>query len=143
MFEVWIAILTLVIFGLCIACVYLVKMQLSRTSFFPSQGGFTYEAAGELPQASVVLPPELFYDVDASRDPVGVFFALYSEPTLFPVRQSERTENDISSLRSEVASSVVASTVGPGLDFSSINPPVVINLRFSDLTIDRENVSGV
>ena len=90
--------------------------------------------------ASVDLPPELFTNV--SRDPVGVFFALYSEPTLFPVRQPERTENDTSSLRSEVASSVVASTVGPGLDFSSIDPPVVINLRLSDLTIDRENVSG-
>ena len=117
----------------------------SHEHFFPFSGGFTSEAAGELPEnavASVALPPELFNDVDVSRDPVGVFFALYSEPTLFPVRQPERTENDTSSLRSEVASSVVASTVGPGLDFSSIYPPVVINLRLSDLTIDRENVSG-
>lgn len=109
---------------------------------FPILASFPSEAEAELPEdavASVALPPELFVGID--RDPVGVFFALYSEPTLFPVRQPVRTENDTSSLRREVASSVVASTVGPGLDFSSINPPVVINLRLNDLTIDRENVS--
>ena len=143
MFQVWIVILTLVILG-SVHCMCITGKNAALTNkFFPFSGGFTSEAAGELPEnavASVALPPELFNDVNG--DTVGVFFALYSEPTLFPVRQPERTENDTLSLRSEVASSVVASTVGTGLDFSSIDPPVVINLRLSDLTIDRENVSS-
>lgn len=87
--------------------------------------------------ASVALPPQLFAGVN--RDPVGVFFALYTEPTLFPVRQPMRMENNTSSLRREVGSPVVAATVGPGLDFPDIEPPVVINLRLGVL---RENVSG-
>lgn len=91
--------------------------------------------------ASVALPPELFAGV--SRNPVGVFFGLYTEPTLFPVRVPVRMENDMSSRRSEVASSIVAATVGPGLDFSDLDPPVVVNLRLSNITINRTGVSTV
>ena len=87
--------------------------------------------------ASVTLPPGLFANI--SGNSVGVFFALYSEPTLFPVRQREREEND--TLRNEVASPIVAATVGPGLVFTDIDPPVVINLRLTNLIIDRPEVS--
>ena len=75
--------------------------------------------------ASVSLPPSLFAGI--TRDPVGIFFALYTESTLFPVRNIEQKDN--STLTSEVASPIVAVTVGPGLNFDDINPPVMINLR--------------
>ena len=89
--------------------------------------------------ASIALPPQLFTKVDSKT--VGVFFALYSQPTLFPVRQPARKDNDTTTLRNEVASSVVAATVGPGLVFRDINPPVVINLRLTDLTFNKPDVS--
>ena len=76
--------------------------------------------------ASVSLPPSLFATIE-DRDPVGVFFALYESPTLFPVREEEQVSE--LSFRPAVASSVVAATVGPGLDFSDLDPPVEINLR--------------
>jgi hypothetical protein len=72
-----------------------------------------------------------------SRDPVGVFFALYTEPSLFPIRLPVRVEEeDASTLRSEVSSPIVAATVGPGLDFSDLDPPVVINLRLDNTAED-------
>lgn len=58
---------------------------------------------------------------------MGIFFALYTESTLFPVRNFEAEDN--STLTSEVASPVVAVTVGPGISLDDINPPVTINLR--------------
>lgn len=96
--------------------------------------GFPAGADDTLPPgavASVSLPPELFADV--IRDPVGVFFTLYTEPTLFPIRLPMRMENDSTTLRSEVASPIIAATVGPGLDFSNLDPPVVINLRLVEI----------
>lgn len=86
--------------------------------------------------ASVALPPDLFAGVE--RDPVGVFFTLYTEDTLFPVRDQVIAGN---TFRAEVASPIVAATVGPGLDlpgldFPSLVSPVVINLRLnSDLNV--------
>ena len=78
--------------------------------------------------ASVSLPPQLFSTI-FDRDLVGVFFALYEEPTLFPPREAEGVTE--STLRQAVASSVVAANVGPGLDFSNLEPPVEINLRLT------------
>ena len=104
---------------------------------FLISGGFPSEAGNDLPGsavASVSLPPELFAGIN--KDFVGVFFGLYTEPTLFPVRLPSRTESDATTLRSEVASPIVAATVGPGLNFSDVDPPVMINLRLNDIRTD-------
>lgn len=99
-----------------------------------TSGVFRLEVDEVLPDdalASVSLPPELFRSISNNiMSRVGIFFVLYTEPTLFPIR---RPMNDSSSLRSEVASPVVAAAVGPGLRFSNLDPPVVINLRLNDL----------
>lgn len=58
---------------------------------------------------------------------MGIFFAIYTESTLFPVRNVDAKDN--STLTSEVASPIVAVTVGPGLNLDNIDPPVTINLR--------------
>lgn len=79
--------------------------------------------------ASVTLPPSLFATID-DRDLVGIFFALYEEPTLFPVREMEQPSG--STLQPAVASSIVAATVGPGLNFVDLDPPVEVNLRITN-----------
>lgn len=94
--------------------------------------------------ASVMLPPELFQDIgDPEGDSVGVIFALYMEPTLFPIRPLVRMENDTPPLRSEAASPVVAATVGAGLEFSELEPSVVIFIKLDEQAMHRPNVSDL
>lgn len=79
--------------------------------------------------ASVSLPSSLFQRPDINGEAmVGIFFALYDDPNLFPVRK-ETGGNVNSTLQAEVASSVVAATVGPNFDLMNLDPPVTIILR--------------
>lgn len=87
-------------------------------------GDFTLPPAA---LASVSLPPSLFGDISVER--VGIFFALYRESTLFPVRDVVDQASTNSTLRLAVASPVIAATVGPGFNFSNLVQPVQINLR--------------
>jgi len=79
--------------------------------------------------ASVSLPPVLFSNL--STDSIGIFFTLYTEATLLPVREAVSADN-ASSLRTGVGSPIVAATVGAGLDFQDLNPPVLVNLTLND-----------
>lgn len=77
--------------------------------------------------ASVSLPPSLFGRINNDDvESVGVFFALYRESTLFPVRDMVGQERTV---HPTVVSPIVASTVGPGFDFSNLLQPVEINLK--------------
>ena len=111
---------------LCKIIIIIVLHRVEFTSAGALEDGFV------LPEgvlASVTLPPSLFATIE-DRDLVGVFFALYESPTLFPVRDGEQP-SDFSRLPA-VASSVVAATVGPGLEFNDLDPPVEVNLRITN-----------
>ena len=85
--------------------------------------------------ASISLPSGLFDNIEG--DSVGIFFALYTEPTLFPVREPEMPPADPeSTLRTAVGSPIVAATVGQPvrIEFNNIDPPIEINLRLMELS---------
>ncbi len=87
--------------------------------------------------AAVSLPPSLFDDITdrGPDDGVGIFFLLYENSILFPVRSTGMN----STRQPAVASTIVAATVGPGLNFVDLDPPVEIILR----TINTFDVSDV
>ena len=76
--------------------------------------------------AAINLPPSLFEQINDSST-VGLFFALYNDPTLFPVGEGN---TDISGLKqTRVGSSVLATTVGPGISFENLEDNVTVTLR--------------
>ena len=80
--------------------------------------------------AFINLPASLFDSVPEDRTNIGVFFALYDNPSLFPVAEAE-VENSTRVIT--VLSPVIAATVGPGLSFMNLDPPVSILLRLQEL----------
>lgn len=73
--------------------------------------------------ASIDLPPSLFRQI-TNRSLVGVFYGLYSDPTLFPVGVQD------SHLRlTEIVSPVLATTVGPHINFENLQDHVTVMLR--------------
>ena len=80
--------------------------------------------------AFINLPATVFDRVPEDRPNVGVFFALYDNPSLFPVAEAE-IENNTRVVT--VLSPVIAATVGPGLFFMDLEPPVSILLRLQEL----------
>ena len=86
--------------------------------------------SGELPpqlDAAIDLPPSLFRLI-GDRTNVGIFFALYDTPTLFPV-DGGRFLNVMERVERAVGSRVLAATVGPGINFENLQDPVTIVLR--------------
>ena len=79
--------------------------------------------------AFIHLPVSLFASVPENRTNIGVFFALYDNPSLFPVAEAE-VENSTRVIT--VLSPVIAATVGPGLFFMDLDPPVSILLRLQE-----------
>ena len=77
--------------------------------------------------ASISLPSSVFDNI-SGRTEVGVFFALYRKSTLFPIRAREHTTGAVAGRATIVGSSIIAATVGPGLSFSNLQSPVMINL---------------
>ena len=80
--------------------------------------------------AAIRIPASLFQrieNVSETRDAsVGVFFAVYDVPSLFPLSPAnEENENRT------VGSRILASTVGSGFDFSNLDEPVSIALRLT------------
>ena len=75
--------------------------------------------------AAISLPASLFQSI-TDREDVGIFFALYNESTLFPVK-GERNRSIIR--RPEVGSRVLAATVGPDLNFENLEDNVTVVLR--------------
>ena len=80
--------------------------------------------------AFIDLPATLFDSVPENRTNIGVFFALYDNPSLFPVAEAEVGN---STRVVTVLSSVIAATVGPGPFSVDLDPPVSILLRLQEL----------
>ena len=80
--------------------------------------------------AFIHLPASLFDSVPENRTNIGVFFALYDNPSLFPVAEAE-VENSTRVIT--VLSPVIATTVGPGPFSVDLDPPVSILLRLQEL----------
>ena len=77
--------------------------------------------------AAISLPASLFERID-DRVNVGVFFALYETPTLFPVG-GQLIDRTSLSRNNVVGSDILATTVGPGINFQNLDDPVTIVLR--------------
>ena len=77
--------------------------------------------------AFIGLPASLFGRID-DRPNVGIFFAYYELPIIFPVG-GEHIGN--LSKKTVVGSQVLAATVGPSasLNFQNLNEPITIILR--------------
>ena len=86
--------------------------------------------------AFINLPPTLFDSVPENRTTVGLFFAVYNNPSLFPVAEAqvESTTRVITVLSPVVAATA---TVGPGLTVEDAVPSVRILLRLRELGEDE------
>ena len=82
--------------------------------------------------ASIDLPPSLFERVN-DHSTIGLFYGLYSDPTLFP----DNTQNTDSKL-TKVISPVLATTLGPNINVEGLRDNVTILLRtnITDLEVD-------
>ena len=125
-------------------------MQLQTSSYFQIQGDTevvlaseSYVTPGQLPpqlNAAISLPASLFQIINNSPNlTVGVFFALYDTPILFPVNGGNNRNND-GSIQTEVGSSVLAATVGPDINFQNLIDPITIVLRLQ-VSDSEERVS--
>lgn len=77
--------------------------------------------------AAISLPASMFETI-TDREEVGIFFAYYDTPTLFPVT-GQGDVNTNAPKQSKVGSGVLAATVGPGLNFQNLTENVTIVLR--------------
>ena len=77
--------------------------------------------------ATISIPASLFQMI-TDRTNVGVFFAFYDTPTLFPVGGGSNVNSD-APRQIEVGSHVIATTVGPGLNFQNLVEPITIMFR--------------
>ena len=87
------------------------------------------EKAAVLPPeqaAAIDLPASLFRNID-NRSSIGLFFALYDNSTLFPV--GNRNSDATGLLQTQVGSSILATTVGPGIAFDNLEENVTVTLR--------------
>ena len=75
---------------------------------------------------AIGLPASLFQRIN-DRLVVGLFFAHYGVPTLFPV--ARESNGSTLSRQTVVGSDIIAATVGPGLNFQNLVEPVVVLLR--------------
>ncbi len=80
--------------------------------------------------ASILLPAELFAQIPDKEVSTGIFYALFDNPSLFPTSNSKHGEG--STKQTIVATPVIAVTVGSGMDFVDINPPVEIMLEMKE-----------
>ena len=72
-----------------------------------------------------------------------MFFAMFTENTLFPVRDQMNSDSaavGVSTTTTVVGSPVVASIVGPTLSFTNLQPPVEINLRLMSMEDSVRNI---
>lgn len=74
--------------------------------------------------AAVNLPASLFQRIE-NRTMIGIFFALYDTPTLFPINSARSVHSD----EADVGSPILSITVGPGLNFLELEHNITIVLR--------------
>ena len=74
--------------------------------------------------AAVNLPASLFQRIE-NRTMIGIFFALYDTPTLFPINSARSVHSD----EADVGSPILSITVGSGLNFLELEHNITIVLR--------------
>lgn len=96
--------------------------------------------------ASISLPPNAFSSSSQGKR-VGIFFALYHTPSLFPLRLATELPNssqgavagsavmgsplaNSSQIKTVVGSGVLATTIGSGI-VTNVTPPIEIQLRLT------------
>ena len=94
---------------------------------FPNNGNDA--VAGDI-VSSIKLPFSVFANI-RNQTEVGLFFVLYRKSTLFPLRDRANATGVVDGRTTIVASSIIAATVGLGLSFKNLEPPVVINLSIA------------
>ncbi len=62
-----------------------------------------------------------------------MYFALYGDPVLLQVSNLSVVRGNETIRETFVSSPIVAATVGPGIDFENLDPPVVITLGLLEL----------
>ena len=78
--------------------------------------------------AAIFLPASLFKGIQYYRDNIGIFFALYDQPTLFPVATND--DDSRASSQVQVGSPVIASTVGgENISIENLSEPVIVTLK--------------
>ena len=78
--------------------------------------------------AAILLPASLFEGIQYYRDNIGIFFALYDQPTLFPVATND--DDSRASSQVQVGSPVIASTVGgENISIENLGEPVIVTLK--------------
>ena len=85
---------------------------------------------GQLSQdqdAAISLPASLFQNI-TDRDNVGLFFALYDTPILFPIN-GEGNISRHAPRRPGVGSHILGAIVGPDLSFQNLKENITIVLR--------------
>ena len=85
--------------------------------------------------AAVNLPASIFQRIENLKA-IGIFFALYDTPILFPLNRERRVHNNETS----VGSPVLSVTIGPGLNFQDLQNNITIVLRLFDNTDVRSRV---
>ena len=80
--------------------------------------------------ALISLPSNLFTSLE--QPTIGIVSTLYATPTLFPLR-------DNGTRKRGVVSPVLGTTVGSGLRFANLTPPVQIQLRLTELSANEVN----
>lgn len=83
--------------------------------------------------ASIDLPPSVFERVN-DRSTIGLFYGLYSDPTLFP-----DNTRDTDLRLTKVVSPVLATTLGPNINVEGLRDNVTVLLRtnITDLEVDN------
>ena len=113
----------------------------NNITFGDQQGG---TAAAVLPPeqaAAIDLPASLFRNIN-NRSSIGLFFALYDDSTLFPV--DNRNSDVTGLLQTQVGSSVLATTVGPGIAFDNLDENVTVTLRtFTSAEVTLTNATSL
>ena len=107
-----------------------------------SSTGNNISGSDELsPQFSgaIGLPASLFQQID-DRPNIGIFFALYESPSLFPVAEDTNSTTSSSPKRKMVGSQVLAATVGFGIDFQNLSEDVTVAFQ---LQVPRVGVNQV
>ena len=87
----------------------------------------------------------MFDNIPSSWPAVGILYTLYENPTLFPIPNDDN--ENCSTLRSTVATPVLAATVGSSLNFAEIHPPIVITLipkeQSENITVSLQSIAYI
>ena len=91
------------------------------------EGNVSLSQLSQQEEAAISLPASLFELID-NQTTVGVFYAFYKLPTLFPIARETQLIDDV--IQTQVGTPVIASTVvSDNVTFDDLSEPVTVLLR--------------